>query len=172
MVIKRIKPEEFRLDAMDFFDRHQVVRQVYRMRGNQLLLISNDFEEDWSPERKREKAAEIHSGRYIVFGAFDENRIIGQIMLLPQLNNGRMIIDSFHVSKEYRRKGIGRALFAVAKKEAQMHGAKSLYISACPAQETIDFYRSVGCEISQDPIDECVLDEPLDIQMECSFWEN
>lgn len=167
MIIQKVKPEEFAQDALDSFDRHQVVRNVYREIDGQLTLVLNPFEEDWSIERRREKAAEIRSGKYIVIGAFDADRIVGQIMLLPELNQDRMIVDSFHVSKEYRRKGIGRALFAEAKKEAKQHGAKALYISACSSQETIDFYLSMGCEVSRNPIEEYAKDEPCDIQMEC-----
>lgn len=169
IVIKRIKPEEFRRNAMDLFNRHQIVHHVYRWTDNRLLLIPQDFEEDWSLERKREKAAEIQSGRFFVFGAFIEDQIVGQIMLLPELHAGRMIVDSFHVSKEHRRQGIGKELFTKAKGEARLHGAKALYISASPAQETIDFYRSVGCEVSRNPIGAYVMDEPFDIQMECTL---
>lgn len=163
MIIQKVKPEEFAQDALDSFDRHQVVRNVYREIDGQLTLVLNPFEEDWSIERRMEKAAEIRSGKNIVIGAFDADRIVGQIMLLPELNQDRMIVDSFHVSKEYRRQGIGRALFAEAKKEAKQHGAKALYISACSS----DFYLSMGCEVSRKPIEEYAKDEPCDIQMEC-----
>ena len=83
---------------------------VYRIENGKLVLKNNPFTETWSPERKREKAAEILSGQYITYCAFDGNTVVGEIMLIPELNEDRMIIDSFHVSRDYRRHGIGRQM--------------------------------------------------------------
>ena len=103
----------------------------------------------------------------MTFCAFDSGRVIGEIMLVPVLHKGRMIIDSFHVSREYRRSGIGRRLFEAAKNEAGLCGARALYLSACSAEETIDFYLAMGCAPSEDPIPAYVESEPCDIQLEC-----
>ena len=78
----------------------------------------------------------------------------------------RMIVDSFHVSADQRRRGLGRRLFETAKAEVRKHGAVALYISACSAEETIRFYLAMGCRPSRDPIPTMVLDEPWDIQLE------
>ena len=78
-----------------------------------------------------------------------------------------MIIDSFHVTAEYRRKGAGRMLFHAAWQEAEKQGAKALYASACSARETIDFYRAMGFKLSENPIPSCVEKEPFDLQLEC-----
>jgi len=167
MTIERITAGNFDMTSMDDFDRSQTVGLVYRLKENRLTLESEPFTETWSLERRREKAAEILSGDYIVYGAFDGGRVAGTLMLIPKLNNGRMIIDSYHVSAEHRRMGIGRKLFKAAKAEALSHHAKALYTSACPAKETIDFYTAMGFKPSEDPIPACVEDEPYDIQMEC-----
>ena len=109
------------------------------------------------------------SGRYIAYGAFEDGAVVGLIMLRPGLNMGRMMIDSFHVSTEHRRRGIGRALFEAVRKEAAGRGANALYASACSAQETVDFYMAMGFAVSKAPIPSCVAEEPWDIQMECEF---
>ena len=88
-------------------------------------------------------------------------------MLIPQLNKGRLIIDSFHVSSDYRRRGIGRSLLEVARQEALKRGAYSLYASCCSAEETINFYSAMGFRLSSDPIPSLVKNEPYDLQMEC-----
>lgn len=80
-----------------------------------------------------------------------------------------MILDSFHVSAHNAGRGIGRALFAAAKEEAIRCGAKALYVSACSARETIDFYTAMGFTLSPHPIRCCVEAEPYDIQMECAL---
>ena len=167
--IKAVGPDNFRMDSLDFFDRFQEVKNVYRQENGKLVLCSVAFTDDWSAARKREKAAEILSGRFLTYCAFDKGRIIGEIMLVPELNKGRLIIDSFHVSRDCRRLGIGKKLFETAKALAALRGARALYLSACSAEETIRFYTAMGCTPSDDPIPSYAEDEPCDIQMECSL---
>ncbi len=172
MEIRQLTAENFHPDSLDSFDRYQVVDWIYVLENDTLKLVRSSFDESWSPERRREKAAEILSGSYIVFGAFEGGRVIGEIMLIPALNRRRMIVDSFHVSREFRRQGIGRALFQAAVAEAKRHHAGGLYISACSAKETIDFYLAMGCHVSPAPIAEYAEAEPCDIQLEYTFPES
>lgn len=154
-------------DSLDDFQRYQEVQNIYRLAAGELVLIRQPFVDDWPPERRREKAAEVLSGDFITYCAFDGERVVGQIMLVPKPDKGRLIVDSFHVSKDYRRRGIGRMLFEKAKGTGRERNAGALYISACPAEETIRFYLAMGCQISKDPIPFYVEEEPGDIQMEC-----
>ena len=167
--IRKTDKGNFCETSMDSFDRYQEVRNVFRMENGKLVLKKNPFTETWSPERRREKAAEILSGEYITYCAFDGDLVIGEIMLLPDLNENRLIIDSFHVSRDYRRQGIGRRLIETAVGYAKGRGAVALYASCCSAEETIRFYTAMGFEPSQHPIPSCVEEEPNDIQMECSL---
>ena len=167
MKITLIDNTNFCLSSLDNFSRYQEVKNVYRFKNGILHIEYHPFIEDWSLEQKRKKAEKIMSGRYIAFGAYENGEVVGAILLLPELDHGRMMIDSFHVSAAHRRRGIGRALFETAKAEAIRCGAKALYASACSSQETIDFYTAMGFIISPNPIQSCVDDEPQDIQMEC-----
>ena len=90
-------------------------------------------------------------------------------MLIPGLNKGRLIIDSFHVSRDYRRRGIGRALFEAARQEALDRGAHALYASCCSSEETINFYTTLGFRLSSDPVPSLAEAEPYDLQMECNI---
>ena len=169
MTIEKADRSNFSENALDTFDRFQTVTQVYRLRNGQLMTEANPFTEDWSQERKREKAAEILSGKYITFCAFEDGAAVGEIMLVPEPDKERMIVDSFHVSREHRRQGIGRKLFEEARNEAKARGARALYISACSARETVDFYLAMGCRPSPDPIPAYAEEEPWDIQMEAEL---
>lgn len=88
-------------------------------------------------------------------------------MLANALNKNRLIVDSFHVSRDARRHGIGRALFECAKTEARARGAKQLYISACSSKETVAFYLAMDCRLADDAIPEAVEAEPFDLQLVC-----
>lgn len=169
--IQKADSTNFRIDSLDDFSRRQDVTNVYRCIDGQLRLVHQPFTEDWSPERKREKASEILSGAYITYCAMEQGRVLGAIMLSPELNDGRMIVHSFHVSADQRRRGLGRMLFDAAREEARRHGAVALYISACSSEETIRFYLAMGCRMSLHPIPEMAADEPCDLQLECRLLD-
>ena len=165
--IKRVDKDTFCETSLDSFDRFQEVQNIYSLENGKLVLKFHPFTETWSPERRREKAAEILSGRYIIFCAFEGDTVVGEIMLIPELNENRLIIDSLHVSRDVRRHGVGRRLVEAAADYAGDRGASALYASCCSAEETIDFYKAMGFGLSEHPIQSCVEDEPFDIQMEC-----
>lgn len=167
--IKLADKNNFGRNSLHDFRRYQEVKNVYRLKDGQLRLVYNPFTEDWDDERRIEKAEEILSGQYVTYCAFEGNRVVGEIMLLPRLNKDRLIIDSFHVSSDYRRRGIGRALLDAARQEALKRGAHALYASCCSAEETIRFYTAMGFRRSADPIASCIEDEPYDLQMECKI---
>lgn len=170
--IKRADRNNFSETSMDQFDRFQEVKNVWRKENGGFVLVFRPFTETWSPERRREKAKEILSGRYVTFCAFENDAVVGEITLIPELNENRLIIDSFHVSREFRRRGIGRRLFEVAAGYAICRGATALYASCCSAEETIAFYKAMGFRVSENPIPSCVENEPFDIQMERGLCQN
>ena len=167
MEIKLATKDNFSRDSLKDFRRHQNVRNVYRLKDGKMTLVYDPFTDDWDAGRRTEKAEEILSGEFVTYCAFEGERVVGEIMLLPRPNKGRLIIDSFHVSEDCRRRGIGRALLEAARQEALKRGADALYASCCPAEETIDFYSAMGFRLSRRPIPSCVEDEPYDLQMEC-----
>ena len=165
--IKQAGRNNFCETSMDSFDRFQEVQNVWRMENGRFVLKFQPFTETWSPEQRRKKAGEILSGRYITFCAFEADAVVGEIMLLPELNENRLIINSFHVSRAFRRRGIGRRLIETAADYARGRGASALYASCCSAEETIAFYKAMGFRLSERPIPSRVEEEPFDIQMEC-----
>ena len=127
--IKQADRNNFCETSMDSFDRFQEVQNVWRTENGRLVLNFQPFTETWSPEQRRKKAGEILSGRYITFCAFEGDAVVGEIMLIPELNENRLIIDSFHVSRGFRRCGIGRRLLETVADYARGRGASALYAS-------------------------------------------
>ena len=166
MEIMLVDKHNFTRDSLKDFQRYQKVKNVYRLHEGKMILVYHPYIEDWNLARRLQKADDILSGRYVTYCAFEENCVVGEIMLIPQLNKGRLIIDSVHVSTEYRRRGIGRSLLEAARQEALKRGAHALYASCCSSEETINFYSAMGFRLSSDPIPSCVEDEPYDLQME------
>lgn len=81
----------------------------------------------------------------------------------------RLQLKFLYVSKTYRGQGLGTQLFALAKAEARTRGARRLYISATPSENTIDFYRRLGCVLAQELDPELFALEPEDIHLECEL---
>ncbi len=170
--IKLIDSNNFTRDSLKGFRRYQEVKNVYRLQNGNLTLVYNPFTEDWDAARLIEKAEEILSGQFVTYCAYEGDHVVGEIMLIPKPNKGRLIIDSFHVSMDYRRRGIGRALFEAARQEALKRGAHALYASCCSSEETINFYIAMGFRLCSDPIASLAEAEPYDLQMECMIIQD
>ena len=160
-----VTTENLPSDGLDGFVRTQPVTLVWRKMKGEWKIIKAPFTDDWSPARKREKAAELRSGEMTVFGAFDGERLVGFAGLRGQPVGDRLILETMQVSAPYRRNGIGAALFRQAEAEAIRRGAKELYISAESAVETVAFYRAMGAAFTDEPIPEMAKAEPWDAQM-------
>ena len=71
-----------------------------------------------------------------------------------------------HVDRSYRGSGLGRRLFEKVVARARELGAEKLYVSATPAENTVNFYFHLGCRITRDIDRELFKMEPEDIHLE------
>lgn len=167
--IELLSKTNFHLESLDSYNRKQFVSKVYRNIDGEYKLVECNYIEDWDLNEKRLIARRISSNDYITFIALDNDKVVGFIGLLKKLNGSYMILDMMHVSNEYRGQGIGRSLFEKGIEEARKAQAKALYISACSSEETIEFYKAMGCFLIDNPIKEMADKEPFDLQMICSL---
>ena len=165
--IELLSETNFCIESLDLYNRKQDVNMVYRRIGGDFILVECKYTEDWNLNKKRSVAKQISRDDYITYIALDNDKVVGFISLLKQLNGPYMILDMMQVSSECRGQGIGRRLFQAGKDEARKNGAEALYISACSSKETIAFYRAMGSDLTSDPIKEIAEEEPFDLQMIC-----
>ena len=165
--IELLSDTNFCIESLDLYNRKQDVNKVYRRIDGDFSLVECKYTEDWDLNKKRSVAKQISSDDHITYIALENDKVVGFISLLKQLNGPYMILDMMQVSSECRGQGIGRRLFEAGKDEARKNGAEALYISACSAEETIAFYRAMGSELASDPIIEIAKEEPFDLQMVC-----
>ena len=76
-----------------------------------------------------------------------------------------------HISSNYRRKGLGKKLFLLASEKAIELGAKKLYISSTPSENTVNFYLRLGCVLAKEINQELYNLEPEDIHLEFALEE-
>ena len=165
--IELLSKDNFHSDSLDHYQRKQEVKKVYRKQDRAYVLVDCVYTEDWDAGKRRSVAKTISGDDYITYLALDEDRVVGFISLLKQLEGPCMILDMMQVSAEYRGLGIGGQLFCKGKEEARKAGAEALYISACSSEETIAFYKAMGCRLTDFPIKRIADAEPYDLQMVC-----
>ena len=169
---KNLTAEDIAPSFLDGFERRQEVMLCYR-RGEKGWEVRPDpFTDDWTEEERASVVKALQetakSGGFVQ-AAFFEGRPVGFAAVCKQpLGKKREYLDlsELHVSREWRRRGVGRRLFQAAAAWAKEHGAEKLYISAHSAVETQVFYRSLGCTDAVWEDKRHVEREPFDCQLE------
>ncbi len=160
------------LKLLGEIDRKEIVNEVYYFKGNK-LEIENEFDniEGWNPKELHDymnRLQDIYDRNGAIYGAFYNNRIIGLGALESKfigINNDQVKLDMLYISHGYRKKGVGKNLVNLLSERAKELGAKSLYISATPFKNTVDFYFAVGAKLTNEINKELYELEPYDIHM-------
>lgn len=135
MIIREMKLEE--AERIKEIDRSERINLIYENSNKGLKEVRTDQEcPTWNTreldqllERFR---IEITEGG-IAYGAFENECLIGFGVLCHKLrgkNKDRLQIDLMYVTRNFRRKGIGKQLINELSKEAINRDAKFLYISS------------------------------------------
>lgn len=160
------------LSLLSEIDRKEIVSEVYYFRNNKLELVNEFYNiECWDLKELHDyinRLQDIYDRNGSIYGAFDGERIVGLGALESKLigrNNDQLKLDMLYISSDYRKRGIGKNLVNLLSKKAKEVGAKSLYISATPFKNTIDFYFAIGAKVTNEINKELYELEPYDIHM-------
>ncbi len=154
-------------------DPSQYIERVWRnIEGEYQLVTINYMEEDWPDGYETYRDAlivTIQSGG-VAIGAFTEtNQLIGFVTLNHDFfgkSAKYLLLESMFVSKEFRNLGLGKNLFQRCREKAKEWGAEKLYLCAASSEDTIAFYRSVGCVAAEEINQELYDRDHRDIQLE------
>ena len=167
-----LKKEEINLLLFSNFDRYQEVTKCWRKENDKWVLKDISFTENWGPDEYESLVKclqkTIMTGG-TVFGAFSDNNLVGFASLENQFfgsKNDYLQLSSIHTSNSCRGRGIGKKLFNLVCKKAREAGAEKLYISAHSSEETISFYKALGCKEALEYNKNLVDKEPCDCQLE------
>ena len=153
-------------------DAAHFVRNVWRKdaSGEYRLLeinwtdteLPNGF--DWHLRRFKEALGNGGTA----FGCLDGNILIGYAVISGNIfgQQGYILLDQLFVSDSYRRKGIGNKLFSLCAEQARSIGARKLYLCASSAENTVAFYRKLGCVPAAELDEQLAAEDPNDIQLE------
>ncbi len=159
-------------DLFQHFIRHQVVTDCWRRDNGKWVIRPDPFIDEWTEKDYQVLIADLQeTARFggFVYAAFCDGQLKGFVSVTSELfGTSKQYLDltNIHVSEDQRRCGIGKALFAAARKWAKEHGAGKLYISAHSAVESQAFYAWVGCVEAKEYSQSHVEKEPFDCQLE------
>jgi predicted N-acetyltransferase YhbS len=155
-------------------DRREIVERVYRLEGGELRLGPGYFDVRGWPAGDVRKTApllyEVFDRGGSFFGAFEDEQLVGASVLdtVWRGAGGDLLqLEFMHVSRDYRGRGLGGRLFEQARSAARERGARGLYISATPSENTIRFYQRRGSVVMATPDAALFALEPEDIHLQC-----
>jgi ribosomal protein S18 acetylase RimI-like enzyme len=153
--------------------RTEVVDHRYYIREGRLTLEAERWDfRDWSVQEKQRRTAaclKAYDDGDTIFGAFDGLILVGVSVFEPNplpSAVGRFNFGGIWVSQKYRGKGVGKKLALFVINKARKHGAKSVYTSATPSENTVRFYMSLGFRLTHVVDPDMYEKEPEDIHME------
>jgi len=149
---KEIKTDELHTNILQDFNRYQYVENDwYPDENGGYHLVHQPHVENWDDAEKikiveKWRAALNNGGKS--FCAYDGEKIVGFIFFDGmRLGSEKQYMELlyFHVSYEYRGKGIGKKLFSLCCEAALKLQCKRLFINASSSEESQKAYHKLGC---------------------------
>ena len=172
MVIRQITREEIER-IWDEIDRSEAIEGIYYLRNGELVLEEEHYDlRGWAPGEREQYTPILcdcfdRGGTF--YGAFEDGRMVGAAVLESRFIGKRkdqLQLKFLHVGSDCRKQGLGRVLFERAVARADELGARRLYVSATPSENTINFYLGWGWVVAKE-VDPDLFDlEPDDIHLE------
>lgn len=157
-------------------DASQYIKRAWREVDGKRTLIDLDYHDDTWPngyENHLEGLRETIKNGGKAFGAYEKD---GQLLGFATVNSDMfgdkfkyVLLDQIFISNEHRGRGIGKRLFKMCTDQSMEWGADKLYICAGSAEDTIAFYRRLGCVDAVEVNKAFYESDPRDMQLEYSL---
>ena len=154
-------------------DRREIIENIYVLENGKLVRKPAYFNVQGWPPGEAEHYTPILLDCYdrggMFWGVFENDQLVGAAVLENRFIGSQkdtLQLKFLHVSRDYRNCGLGSTLFKMAMEEANALGARKLYISATPSENTINYYSRLGCVPATEIDAELFALEPEDIHLE------
>ena len=142
-------------------DRSEVIDKVYYLENGTLVLRLNiTMSRGWPPgeaERYTPIPLDCFDRGGWFHGAFNDAKLVGVVCVGLQAYRqaqGSTSTQVLHIGSAYRNRGLGKRLFDLARAVARERGARQLYISATPSENTVNFYLRLCCQVAEGALDQ------------------
>lgn len=171
IIIRQMNDTEF--DKIIDIDRSETVEAVYVVEQGRLIRKELSMNiPPWNQAGTGSSEADAFGpwrrwaeGDGVLLGAFNGDRLVGISIFRPDLMPGMGWLALLHISRDYRGQGIGRKLCCQIFERARQAGCTSIYVSSIETCRTVDFYRSLGFVVTDEPHPDLFELEPDDIHM-------
>lgn len=171
MIIRELARDE--VELVWTIDRSEVIDHVYYHRNGVLFLEPEHYDlRGWPPgqaEASTPLLLDCYDRGGTFWGTFEGDRLVGAAVLESAFigrEKDQLQLMFLHVGRSHRRQGLGWLLFETVVKKARRLGARRLYVSATPSQNTVEFYLRRGCAVTKE-VDARLFElEPEDIHLE------
>ena len=171
MIIRELARDE--VELVWTIDRSEVIDHIYYHRDGALVLEPEHYDvRGWQPgqaEAFTPHLLDCYDRGGTFWGAFEGGRLVGAAVLESAFigrEKDQLQLMFLHVGRSHRQRGLGRLLFETAVDKARSLGARRLYVSATPSQNTVEFDLRRGCVVTQE-VDARLFElEPEDIHLE------
>ncbi len=171
MIVRFLQRDEIPLIWQ--IDRREVIQNIYHLRNGELVLVPEYFDMQGWPPGESEHYTPILLDCYdrggTFWGVFEDGNLVGTAILESKFIGSKsdtLQLKFLHVSRRQRKQGFGAKLFRLAVEYARSLGARKLYISATPSENTVNFYMRLGCALATEINTELFALEPEDIHLE------
>ena len=178
MIVEEITYRPLALDECEQIrqiDASQYIARAWRKVEGALRLVNIDYLDPDFPEGIEQHICRLRTTIEQGGAAIGAFRSDGLLVGFATLNSPPFgvrhryaLMDQLFISQAFRRRGIGRKLLLYMASEARVRNVQKLYICAASAEETIAFYRSVGCVDALEINDALANADLRDIQLEFS----
>ncbi|MGL1893330.1 MAG: GNAT family N-acetyltransferase [Spirochaetaceae bacterium] len=164
---------ENEIDQIWNIDRTEYVESIYIKKDG--ILEEKSLQKTfygWPPNEEKIYGPVLKDcykrGGYFLAG-FKNDKLKAIVILESKWigkNADTLQLKFLHIDKAFRRRGIGTVLFKKAQQKAKELKAGRIYISATENKNTVEFYKSMGCKVTEDIDQELYQFEPNDIHMD------
>ena len=170
---KEIKADQLPSNMLQDFNRYQYVENDwYPDKNGGYYLVHQPHVENWDDSEKikivgKWLSALNNGGKS--FCAYDGEKLVGFLFMDgTRLGSEKQYLEVvyFHVSYEYRGKGIGKKLFNLCAEAALQCQCKKLYIIASSSEESQKIYQKLGCVYTKELIPHLYEQRPDAVHME------
>lgn len=162
IIVRNLTPTEIHPQMLKTFNHKQNISAKWVNNNGHWVLQKTSELHEWNDEKKRWISQYLRQQLDrdgSVVGAFYDNRLVG-FACLDGILEGKPTtytnLTMLFVDHDWKRKGIGKALFRRICQCAAKQKADKIFISAVPSYDTVSFYFAMGCSDAKIRIDDFI----------------
>ena len=172
MTIEYRRMTSYECDLIKEMNPSRFIKRAWRKMDGKFDWVTlnhkdNDYPEGIKNHLLQLKSTFEHNG--FVFGAFDCNKLVGFCSVNSNIFGNchkYLLLDQLFVANTHQDRGIGKKLFRFAVEYAVIRKADKLYICSGSSEDTLAFYRKLGCVEVMEVNQQLLMNDENDIQLE------